>query len=619
MQPQPQHPSSGTSNMIMPILLLGVVCFSVAFPAFLLSLVIWLCIRRSRSWQIGAIVAALLGTALLYQSHAALGLAFSTWEDAISRVIGDSGAWAELRASVFVLWALTLPIAPLLALMLVVVRPTPQVMKMPALAPSKAGQQLVPDQVRGIGVLGRASDGDLMMAGAGGYAVYPKDLLELHAVVIGASGSGKTEGLLRFAYLAAKVYGYRVIFLDAKGERKTAARFAAVMDQAGAKRVALFPLEAYNGWRGDGTALINRLMQIEDYTEPFYQKLAKDYLQLVCSAPGGPPRSSVQLLERLWIPKLKQLYEGDRRQPDTEDFDKGQVQGIRKRYRGFFNALNGKLDGAWAFEDVDAAYLLLDGLALKEETNSLARYFVEDFAHFVVHRRKNDPRPVLLIGDEFSAVSGSTDIANLYERVRSYNVAVITASQSYEGLGRDVERILDAASGGIFLFRTDKPDNVIDRAGTRHSMARSFQMRQPDPLSQSRPTGSATLHEREIPNIDPNWVRKLPKGQCFLIAQGAYRRIQIAMVQADKGAVDALLGLFERAAMAEVEPPRQVEQEPPPLLAPVTGKTVPLPATNGKEAKESAKEQREPNEGQQTEEPEEKSPGPHEKDRPVTF
>ena len=592
MQPGPQHTAPGSSDMTAPIVLLGAVCLLIAFPAFLLSLVLFWLVRRSQPWQFMLVLAALAGAALLFMSREALGLAFAGLGGTVSQIFGDASAWGNLWASVTLLWGLTLPVAPLLALMLVVARPAPQALAGPAIS-KQTIQEPVPDQVRNLATLGRALDGDLAMVQSGRYAVYPRELLELHAVVIGASGSGKTEALLRLAYLAAKVYGYRVIFLDAKGERRTAARFAAVMEQAGMQRVALFPLEAYNGWKGDGTALFNRLMAIEDFTEPFYQKLAKDYLQLVCSAPGGPPRNSAQLLERLWIPKLKELYQGDPRQPETEDFDKNQVQGIRKRYRGFFNALNNKLDGAWDFSEVDGAYLLMDGLSLKDETASLARFFAEDFAHFVTHRRERDPRPVLFIGDEFSAVSGSTDMASLYERVRSYGVAVITASQSYEGLGRDAERILDAASGGLFLFRTDRPDKLIDRAGTRRSTMRSVQMRQPDALSLDRPTGTATLHEREVPNVDANWVRKLPKGQCLLIAQGAYRRIQIAMVQANTEVVSMLLGLFERAA-AEVEQPRQAEEELPPLLAQsLAAKTIPLDSESEKEAKQASTPQRE--------------------------
>ena len=44
----------------------------------------------------------------------------------------------------------------------------------------------------------------------------------------------------------------------------------------------------------------------------------------------------------------------------------------------------GGLDGEWAFEDVQTGYILLKGLELKDQTASLGRYMLEDFAHYVV-------------------------------------------------------------------------------------------------------------------------------------------------------------------------------------------------------------------------------------------
>ena len=53
-----------------------------------------------------------------------------------------------------------------------------------------------------------------------------------------------------------------------------------------------------------------------------------------------------------------------------------------------------------------------------------------------------------------------------------------------------------------------------------------------------------------------------------------------------------LLGLFERAA-AEVEQPRQAEEELPPLLAQsLAAKTIPLDSESEKEAKQASTPQR---------------------------
>jgi len=73
--------------------------------------------------------------------------------------------------------------------------------------------------------------------------------------------------------------------------------------------------------------------------------------------PIGPPRSTSDLINRLQA-----------RGPGKES------QGAVARYRSFFEVLEGKLDGEWAFDDADFAYVLLDGLALKEEAVGLGRF-----------------------------------------------------------------------------------------------------------------------------------------------------------------------------------------------------------------------------------------------------
>jgi hypothetical protein len=440
---------------------------------------------------------------------------------------------------------------------------------------SKATTRPLPEQVEGHAVLGQALGGDLAACRVGRNAVYPDALLARHAIVVGGSGSGKTEGYLRLGYLGAKVYKWQVFYLDAKGDRKTAARFAALMEQAGIEDQAMFPAQAYNGWKGDGNAILNRLMRIEDFSEPFYKSVSKRLLNLACNAPGGPPRSSVQLLDRLELDYLSRLYEGDpQKQRAIASFKGAEQRGVAMRYGAFFDSLNRKLDGTWDFGSVQAGYLLLDGLALQEEALSLGRFLLEDFAHYVAYRKPPDVK-VLLLADEFSALASGTDAANLFERVRSYGAAIIASSQSYQGLGRDADRMLSAAAS-VILFQSPDPDELTRRAGTRQGQARSYQTRQDGTWGSQAPTGSATIHEREQPKIDPNQARALPVGQCFIISAGAYQRVQVARVQADPQLVSRYRQIQDEAG-----------RELPPLLAPLA-KPEPSKVAEGQPGEEQA-------------------------------
>ena len=161
------------------------------------------------------------------------------------------------------------------------------------------------EEAGGHAVLGHVVDGNLPWC-LGSQLVLPAEELSKHGVVIGGSGSGKTVSLLRLAYVAAKVYGYRVSFLDGKGDRNTAAQFIAMMRQAG-YTPRMFPRESLDGWRGDGNAIFNRLVAVESFSEPYYRAVTKRVLTLICNDQAGPPRNSQVFLairKSAWNPTL---------------------------------------------------------------------------------------------------------------------------------------------------------------------------------------------------------------------------------------------------------------------------------------------------------------------------
>lgn len=353
-------------------------------------------------------------------------------------------------------------------------------------------------------LLGEAQGGDLTDWIRNGSVFYPATVLGRHLVVVGGTGSGKTETLLRLAYGAAADLGWQVLYLDAKGDPANVKRFVDAIDSAGVARVRVFPDDAYDGWRGEPIALLNRLMAIEEFSEPYYRSVTKLLLAEAVKHPIGPPRSAGDLIDRLQA-----------RGPGKE------AQGAVARYRSFFEVLEGKLDGAWAFEDADAAYLLLDGLALKEEAAGLGRFLIEDFAHYVARRKPVDRR-VLLIVDEFSALSMDADAANLFERVRSLGASVIVSSQSYAGLGVGADRILDAAAG-LICHQSADPERLAARAGTRPSIERTIQI-----STEDGPTGLGSLRQQDAFRVHPDKVRQLEVGECFVIAQGRAARVSVS-------------------------------------------------------------------------------------------
>lgn len=356
----------------------------------------------------------------------------------------------------------------------------------------------------------------------GWFTLRERDLAE-HGAIIGSSGSGKTESLLRMAYLAAKVYGWQVWYLDAKGDTETAIRFLAMMWSAGKQNIHMFPSQAYDGWIGGPMDLLNRLLAIERYTEPYYKGIASRVLSLVMRAPDGPPRSAETFLSWLHQERLLVKYAGMPEYDDIANIAGRDATSILNRYSAFFDLIGDRLDYGFSFDQGDGGYLLLDGLALSEQAASLGRFLIEDYAHYVAKRKPRN-RKTLLIIDEYSALDvNANNAANLFERIRSYNAAIWISSHSYEALGRNADRIL-AAANTLMLHRCSDPEQLIRRAGKRPAAQVGYS------TMNNAPSGRGTVQTRDVELVSPDEVRRLDLGEAYYIRSGQAYRFRVAQV-----------------------------------------------------------------------------------------
>jgi len=419
----------------------------------------------------------------------------------------------------------------------------------------------------------------------------PLESLILHAVVVGASGSGKSETLLRLAVAAAKVLKWQVVFVDAKGDYHNAAKFLVAMQDAGVTNVKMFPREYYNGWQGSRDALISRLLAIDNVAEvtnagqQHYQSITENLVELAVNAPGGPPRSSQELLDRLMLKnsKLYDMYEGYREQQAYlfNLLERPQeALGPYSHYRAFFTKLRGKLDGTWSYDDCDAAYILLNGLALPEVVNGLGRFLLADFANYAT--RKPWSRRTLFVFDEIGSLN--VPIFKVFEQVRFHNVSVMVSSQDPSGLAHrpgawdEVKRVLGNAAIKI-VHRSEDAQEVLRRAGTVLVAEQDYRSD-----ASGMAAGGGTTRMREVPKIDPNEVLGLEKGETFVISPGEYERVRVALLDVDA----------ERIEHEYRELERQSKEEPPPLKRQQPGgpkivDAVPQPASSAQQGKKGNK------------------------------
>jgi hypothetical protein len=388
--------------------------------------------------------------------------------------------------------------------------------------------------------------------------VIPEREQRLAMAVLGIPGSGKTVTLLRRVWIAARA-GMRVIFVDCKGTDPGLAwqvTCAYRLANPGAI-VGFWPTQPLDCWRGDGMAIANRLLAVEDWASEgggvYYRRMATLAIQLACTPPSGPPRSSADFLRRLDLRRLQQLWRGDQTaQADLEQLaaDPTVLAGVRGRYSAFFRSLQGTADGCWGLEDVDLAVLTIPTIASRTDADAAVRLVLEDLGHFATKRKARVGEDVLLVLDEFSAIQGGTDQAiHLAERLRDVGVPVIFGAQSPEGLGdeRQQWRLLHTIGGGLVLHQTPNPEALVGLAGTVRSPEQAWQ------LDAWGPAGQARVFMAERPRVDPNQVRQLQPGEAFLIQAG--RAVKLSVLQAPMPAqIQEEASALRAAALTAAEP-----------------------------------------------------------------
>ena len=384
--------------------------------------------------------------------------------------------------------------------------------------------------------LGESRGGDLKTWQRSGYVIPPADHFGQTTILVGASGTGKSTTIERIAYLAGRERR-ELCLIDGKGtdgldQAVTAAYLTGWPDA----RVACFPQQPVDLWRGTPQQLANRLAaawQFSDEAE-FYEQAAMLGLRLALTQPGPPCASMLELVRRLDPAALVSAWAGH---PAEVSVIRGmerrkRLSDIALRASNLAAALAGRWDGGWWLGDVDLACFTVPTMDNPKDADAAMRVLLAAYGQYLV----TDPgRPRLLAFDEFSALAGGRPYAiSLVERSRSSGSGVILGAQSAAGLGepRDRERLL-ASANAVILFRSPIPAELAMLAGTQ------------DALTVTRSTGlhdeRIAVTERHVGKVDQQEIREAETGVGEVISRG--RKVKVSLTKIDAATRDAARGL----------------------------------------------------------------------------
>jgi hypothetical protein len=370
----------------------------------------------------------------------------------------------------------------------------------------------------------------------------PASACTRHMVVVGSTGSGKTNLMIRLwagwftatLHASRKGRGHRplLVVLDCKGgrdARSKAERTRRLLYGAGARRVAIWPDEArLNLWElppDDLAVLLYQMIDTGTGNAAYYADILQAAVTLAVTAPCGPPVNTAEFLDRLdsdWLQyawsgghpgHLKRAASATRHLPD-----------IQLRYATLLGRLGDAFDGPGRLEDADAWYCILEGTREPSVAEAQAMALTELAAHTAT-ALDGEQRAMLLAADDYSAVSARVPLSNLYERGRSLGIGVQVSAQSWQGLGATEDeryRIAATADGGVFVLHTPYPEPLVALAGTRKVLETAHK------VIGNVWGDEGTTREQRAWVADPDLVRRLDVGQACFIHRGAATFIQVA-------------------------------------------------------------------------------------------
>jgi len=407
-----------------------------------------------------------------------------------------------------------------------------------------------PPRVRNLLYLGTKISGD-SFDGMNGLHTSPNRhisiedrLVNQHFFIIGTTGSGKTQTLLRLISEVIQNTDRNIYFLDGKGELEDALLISSMIHKYRQVQVPIFTLGSevdgavYDGFVGSKTAIFNRLaylcnvMEAEANAKHFADR-KKLLLQLICGVGTNrieePPRSFGECVERLNPEWLRAAYQGNaRRIRSIEMLEKqGDVVNLMTQLESLELSFGNTIQPyGFRLDERDYAIFSMKTQTAGVDAKAFTDFFIEDLNNWIASEgRKPREQAGLLIIDEFQAFRNES-ITTVLSLARSKNLGVILATQSLKALHDDalVERILDNCNTFI-LLKHNNAERIANIAGTKIAMEKGFQ------ISEAEATGMGTVREQHQFKINPNDVKSLEPGQAFLINSGIACKMNVASIE----------------------------------------------------------------------------------------
>jgi type IV secretory pathway TraG/TraD family ATPase VirD4 len=380
-----------------------------------------------------------------------------------------------------------------------------------------------------------------------------------HGLIVGATGSGKTTTLLVILTAAIR-RGHPLVVVDLKGDPRLVRSLEGAAADAG-RSFAVWSIDGDAGWNplaaGNPTELKDKLLGLEEWTEPHYRRAAERYLQAVFTllAHLGAIADLARVVDLMDPARLNREL---RHLPDAlADRIGGYLDTLAADQLSAIRGLATRL--AVITESVAGPFLtpeeaginlpstLRDGGVVVFSLNSstygelaahLGALVIQDLktaAGDLLHNPGALPAYVAV--DEFSAL-GADHLLALLARARGAGLRVLLATQELADLDRAADGFRDQVLGNTatkIAHRQEVPlsaDTLALIAGTRQVWHQTFQTDAliPGSTAGQLNTGMGTKRQVDEYRVHPNTLKTLRTGEAVLIRKHPRPDVRVVRV-----------------------------------------------------------------------------------------
>lgn len=380
-----------------------------------------------------------------------------------------------------------------------------------------------------------------------------------HALILGATGTGKTNVLLRITVSALR-RGLPLIVIDGKGSAQVEARLKQAAGAVG-RDLTIFRFNGpthYNPLaHGGPSELRDKLIGVENWTEPHYRRAAERYLGMVLEVlatlgrePTVPEVADLLLPGHLETLGRHLTEEAAKRLygylDEMDHSSRSAVTGLANR----LGVLVGSEAGAWLYPGEPALDLLaavregkavlvrLDSLRMPGVSAQFGALLLQDLRAVAGELiSAGTPEPLYLVIDEFNVLEGGQILA-LLNRGREAGFRCVLATQDLADIEAAGGRVLVdqvlANTNVKILLRQDVPSSAERLAGSigkRPSLRPSYHVR--DGIY----TGEASLQPQEEMILPARVLQTLPPHRAVVVKKSPSLSVERVHLHPDQEAM----------------------------------------------------------------------------------